>query len=134
MGFGDADKADRTDAFIKERASEVAQVIKAFGAGTGLSDADREYAEGIAGGRVEMNEQALRWLVEKSTLASQRKIDKFYEVRDNVLEKDKRLETALSVMNVPQPVYESPMDRGLLAPKDRSERAKKWLEAARQAQ
>ena len=37
----------------------VGQIIKLFGAGTGLSDADRIYAEQMAGGDIELQEDAL---------------------------------------------------------------------------
>jgi formyltetrahydrofolate synthetase len=41
-----------------------AKLIKQFGAGTGLSDADREYATKIAGGSIKLDEKAIRKVLE----------------------------------------------------------------------
>ncbi len=53
-----------TDAYVASAGRAVAEQIKAFGAGTGLSDADREYARQIAGGELAMTEGALRKILE----------------------------------------------------------------------
>ena len=52
-----------TQEYIGLVGNQVAQVITAFGAGTGLSDADREFAKGIAGGQISMDKKALKRLV-----------------------------------------------------------------------
>lgn len=52
-----------TQAFAATMGNQVGQIIKQFGSGTGLSDADREYAEKIVGGKITMNEQAIRKLL-----------------------------------------------------------------------
>lgn len=49
-----------TENYIAITGNKVADVITAFGAGTGLSDADRAYALKIAGGDYTNSEQALR--------------------------------------------------------------------------
>lgn len=111
LGFGDPSDAERSDAYIQERATEIAQVITAFGAGTGLSNEDAKRAEGIAAGNIELNESTLRWLVIKSTQAASRKIAHFNEVRDGLLNTNRKdLATPLSVLRVRQPVYKSPFD------------------------
>jgi hypothetical protein len=61
MGFNGAeDESSNTDAYIAQRAAAVGEIIKQFGSGTGLSDADREYAQKAAGGNIVMNEDAIR--------------------------------------------------------------------------
>src|SRR5690606_7260553 len=47
IGFA-RDPIANTEAFVASRAREVGNIIKLFGAGTGLSDADRAYAEKAA--------------------------------------------------------------------------------------
>lgn len=49
-----------TQAFVSNMANNVGKIIKQFGSGTGLSDADREYATKIAGGSVALDERAIR--------------------------------------------------------------------------
>jgi hypothetical protein len=67
LGLGGADeraKITNTESFIAETGQLVGQVIKQFGAGTGLSDADREYARKISAGEIALNEQSLRKILE----------------------------------------------------------------------
>ena len=56
------DPVANTQAFAATMGTQVGQIIKQFGAGTGLSDADREYAEKIVGGKITLNEKAIRKL------------------------------------------------------------------------
>jgi hypothetical protein len=53
-----------TDAYIANAGRLVGKAITQFGAGTGLSDADRQYARQIAGGEITMTETALRKALE----------------------------------------------------------------------
>lgn len=57
------DDIKNTEAFASMMGNETAQVIKAFGSGTGLSDADREYAQKIAGGEIKLDEKSIRELL-----------------------------------------------------------------------
>jgi len=56
--------ASNTEAFAGLMGLQVGKIIKQFGAGTGLSDADREYAEKIAGGKITLTEDSLRKLLD----------------------------------------------------------------------
>lgn len=67
FGILNAEQADtlaRTQTFDSNAGNLVAEVIKAFGAGTGLSDADREYATKIAGGLISLEEMSLKRILE----------------------------------------------------------------------
>ena len=65
LGYGDAtDPVANTQAYVATTAGEVGRVITAFGSGTGLSDADREYAAKIAGGQISLNEQSIRKILD----------------------------------------------------------------------
>jgi hypothetical protein len=57
------DPVANTQAYTATMGRQVGENIKLFGAGTGLSDADREYAEKMAGGKVEINEKAIRKII-----------------------------------------------------------------------
>jgi hypothetical protein len=45
-------------------AQNVGKIIKQFGAGTGLSDADRQYAEKMAGGKITLDVKALNKILD----------------------------------------------------------------------
>lgn len=51
--------AANTETFAANAGKLVGRIIKDFGSGTGLSDADREYAEKIAGGRITLTQDAI---------------------------------------------------------------------------
>ena len=71
------DDIANTEAYAANQARQVAEIIKAFGSGTGLSDADREYAEKAAAGKVTMNEKALRKILSLNQKASRNVIEAF---------------------------------------------------------
>ena len=52
-----------TESFLGSMGSQVGQIIKQFGSGTGLSDADRDYAKMIVGGDIELDEDSIRELM-----------------------------------------------------------------------
>lgn len=64
------DAIANTEAFVAQRAQETGRVIKLFGAGTGLSDADRAYAEQAAAGKITLNEQSIRRILDINARAS----------------------------------------------------------------
>jgi len=68
-----------TEAYMANQAKAVANIIKAFGAGTGLSDADREYAEKAAAGKITMTEESLRKIIDINNRASRYVIQDFNE-------------------------------------------------------
>jgi hypothetical protein len=55
--------------------ANVGQLIKQFGAGTGLSDADREFAMQMAGSKITLTEQALRKILDINDRAANKIID-----------------------------------------------------------
>ena len=82
-------KVTNQEAFIAEAGNLVAEQIKAFGSGTGLSDADREYAKLIAAADPTLQLQTLRNLLsirERDLTGVVNKwndtVDRFYEGAD----------------------------------------------------
>tara|TARA_R100000234_G_scaffold25916_1_gene15002 strand:- start:2881 stop:4332 length:1452 start_codon:yes stop_codon:yes gene_type:complete len=59
-GFISSNTVEATQTFIANAAELTANEIKAFGAGTGLSDADREFALNMVAGNIALTEGALR--------------------------------------------------------------------------
>ena len=65
LGFNeDDDDVANTEAYMATRAKAVGRIIKLFGAGTGLSDADREYAQQAAAGKITFTEEAIRRIID----------------------------------------------------------------------
>lgn len=66
-----------TKEYIANAGRQVGAIIRLFGAGTGLSDADREYAQQIAGGNIEVPIDALKRIVRAAKEASLGQIDRY---------------------------------------------------------
>jgi hypothetical protein len=64
------DAIANTEAFVATRAQEVGRIIKLFGAGTGLSDADREFATRAAAGDITLDEQSIRRILDINARAA----------------------------------------------------------------
>ena len=64
IDFGFADDSANSQAYAAAMGQNTAKLIKQFGAGTGLSDADREYATKIAGGSIKLDEKAIRRILD----------------------------------------------------------------------
>jgi hypothetical protein len=76
LGMGDVDPAvANTETFKATMAREVASMVKNFGAGTGISNADREFAEKAAGGQITLDEATLSRLL---TVAQQAAANTLY--------------------------------------------------------
>jgi hypothetical protein len=80
LGFNEGkDPVDNAQAYGAASAARVAGIIKQFGAGTGLSDADRDYAEKAAAGRITMTEGAIRKILAINTKAAKFMISSYNE-------------------------------------------------------
>jgi hypothetical protein len=75
IDFGYADAAANSQAYAAAMGQNTAKLIKQFGAGTGLSDADREYATKIAGGSIKLDEKAIRKVLEINDRAARNVIN-----------------------------------------------------------
>jgi hypothetical protein len=64
-----------TEAYIALAAPRVAEIIKNFGAGTGLSDADREFANKAAAGDIAMTAASLQRILKILKKAGENKVD-----------------------------------------------------------
>jgi hypothetical protein len=86
LGMSDDQIVD-TDEFFGLMGIAVAEQIKAFGAGTGLSDADREFAKRIVGGSQDLDPRAIRRLVRIQRDVAVKRISNYNEGRKILAEK-----------------------------------------------
>jgi hypothetical protein len=76
VDFGYADASANSQAYIANMAQNVGKLIKLFGSGTGLSDADRKYAIEMAGGRIALDRKALEKILDIQERASKTVINR----------------------------------------------------------
>ncbi|MGB3834073.1 MAG: hypothetical protein WA975_19670 [Mesorhizobium sp.] len=103
-----ADAVNNAETYRAVMAQAVGKVIKNFGSGTGLSDADRQYAERLAGGDTTLNEPAIRRILAAGVKSAKSKIGNFNGMRDKVLSGD--LSAILNVQEPPE--YSAPTAGG----------------------
>jgi hypothetical protein len=83
--------AEETQAYFSAIGGQVAEIIKNFGAGTGLSDKDREFAEKIAGGSIELTPAAIKRIVALNDEASKFVLNKYNKRRSELSTKNKQI-------------------------------------------
>lgn len=113
-------KLENTQVFIALAAPRVATIIKDFGAGTGLSDADREFAQLAAGGDITMTANALRSILKILKNDADRTLSLFDTITDDI-RKDKgqdplifyRIPALKSRPTIEQPTTTTPDATGL---------------------
>jgi hypothetical protein len=85
VGFHGADDAiANTEAYVAQRVQETGRLIKTFGSGTGLSDADRAYAAKAAAGQISLDEASIRKILEINQRAAQNVIGRYNSRLQNV--------------------------------------------------
>jgi hypothetical protein len=66
-----------TESYMAVAGKRVAEIINQFGAGTGLSDNDREYASKMAAGQIEITEASMRKILSIGSKVNKSRIQKY---------------------------------------------------------
>ena len=77
-----------TESYFAGVGQQVAERITAFGAGTGLSDADREFAKKIAAGEETLSVGSIRRIIRINNESAQNVIDRYNKERDMLAKKE----------------------------------------------
>lgn len=110
-GFAAEDDAiANTEAFMATRAQEVGRIIKLFGAGTGLSDADRAFAQKAAAGDITMNEESIRRILDINDKAARNIISNFNQDASKI---DPTLSPYPLTVDIPEVVAPASPGQGL---------------------
>jgi hypothetical protein len=113
-GKSETEKIANTETYLAQMGNEVGRVIKQFGAGTGLSDADREYAEKIVGGRVTLNKESILRILQIQEKIYRARVDAHNKKAQQVLDKPNALKEmlyspAVDMTGIPGPLtFEAP--------------------------
>jgi hypothetical protein len=73
-----------TEAYMANAGQRVAEYIVNLGAGTGLSDADREYAQEVVAGKITVSAETLKRLLKELKQGAQNKINRYKQTRSRV--------------------------------------------------
>jgi len=91
---------------------QVGTIIKQFGSGTGLSDADREYAEKIVGGKITLTEEAIRKIISINKRAYQNVIRNYNKRAKQVMEKPEAKELPYNLLVEEPGIYTKTLPSG----------------------
>lgn len=75
-GLTSGEDVANTEAFISQIGKNTLTLVKQLGSGSGISDADREYAANIAGGKITLNEKSIRRILDIQQRAAAGTIDR----------------------------------------------------------
>ena len=85
--MGNPNAINVTETYIADSGQRVADYITNLGAGTGLSDADREYAKSIVGGNVTVDKESLKRLLGTLKKYAEYNIKQYKNTRERIKEK-----------------------------------------------
>jgi len=94
IDISDADQIENTEQYASLAGARVADYITNLGAGTGLSDADREFAQKVVAGQIEMSPETMRRLLTTIRKQNVRTINQYNTLRGAVDSKLKGSEKA----------------------------------------
>jgi hypothetical protein len=101
------EKIANTEVFSSSMGRQVLSLVKNLGAGSGISDADREYAAEVAGGRITLNDQSIDRLLNIGEKAYEYKINQFNNKYEDMKKKGINIPYNLSISK-PDPMPQSP--------------------------
>lgn len=90
IGINDP-RVQNTELFLQATAQRVLPIVKNLGTGSGITDADRQFAEKLAAGNIKFEEGTLRRLLDIAEQANRAAIQKHNARAKNVLEKNPSL-------------------------------------------
>ena len=106
-GISNDPKVAATQAYMASAVMRVGEIIKMFGAGTGLSDADREYAAKAAAGDITMDEAGLRRILEMGKKVTQSRGKNYTSALNRTFggQDDEQSVFALRRLSIPEDSY-----------------------------
>ena len=85
IDLGNLDAIANNEVYLAKAATRVAEYIVNLGAGTGLSDKDREFSEAVVGGRVASNAESLKRILKDLKRGAENKVNSYNSVRQDVM-------------------------------------------------
>ena len=109
LGVPNTDKITNTEAFGSAIGSRVLSLVKGLGAGAGISNADRDFAAGMAGGNIKLDESSIRRVLEIGERAARVKIDQHNALTDRAIKSTESLKGKDEIYKVQPPgQYQKP--------------------------
>jgi len=109
LGVPNTDKIVNTEAFGAAIGARVLSLVKGLGAGAGISNADRDFAAGMAGGSIKLDEKSIRKILDIGEGAARAKITMHNDSATKMIKSNDALKDYTDVMRVDAPgAYKKP--------------------------
>jgi hypothetical protein len=112
--FGNVDpKVSNTEAFQATMAPLILELVQGLGAGTGISNADRDFARDAAGGRISLDNESIARLLEITERMSREKLARLNKKVESAIETDPEAQKYRGYLNTQEPpAYTPPKPAG----------------------
>ncbi len=101
-----------TEVYLADSGRRVAQYITNLGAGTGLSDADRDYAKSVVAGDISIDAEAMKQILLIAKQANEGLIKEYYDRRAAIRSELEKTNQESALVFYPSPVLDKPLGSG----------------------
>lgn len=109
LGVTNPDAITNTETFRTQIKPIVLSTVKGLGAGSGISNADREFAEKAAGGDITLDEKTIRRVLDITERAGRAKIQRYNKLGESMRKTQPDLEQVSPMLNIEEPsAYQTP--------------------------
>ena len=134
LGMPDVtDQVAATEAFQAAVGQRVLSIVKGLGAGTGISNADRDFAAQMAGGNISLNEESIRKIFDIAEKANRAKISGYRGMAQQVLNGQPGLTGFMPLLDVEDPAAYVPPQPAAAGTPSAQQQAAPPVDGARQA-
>lgn len=103
LGVTNPEAITNTETFRTQIKPIVLSTVKGLGAGSGISNADREFAEKAAGGDITLDERTIRRVLEITERAGRAKIQRYNKLGESMRKTQPDLEQVSPMLNIEEP-------------------------------
>ena len=98
-----------TEVYLADSGRRVAEYITNLGAGTGLSDADRDYAKSVVAGDISVDAEAMKRILLIAKQANEGLIKEYYDRRAAIRSELEKTNQESALLFYPSPVLDQPL-------------------------
>jgi hypothetical protein len=103
LGVSNPEAITNTETFRTQIKPIVLSTVKGLGAGSGISNADREFAEKAAGGDITLDETSIRRVLEITERAARAKIQRYNKLGEQMRKSQPDLEQVAPMLSIEEP-------------------------------
>ncbi|UQD69206.1 hypothetical protein JEY40_24635 [Bradyrhizobium japonicum] len=108
LGVANPDAITNTETFRTQIKPIVLSTVKGLGAGSGISNADREFAEKAAGGDITLDQSTIRRVLDITERAARSKIQRYNKLGESMRKSQPDLEQVAPMLSIDEPAAYTP--------------------------